>query len=328
MPTTNELSPKTLQEAILHFSDEQNCIDAVAKMRWPDGVTCPACGHKKHYYLKTKRRWKCAECWRQFSAKLGTIFEKSPIPLNKWLLAMWLVTSCKNGVSSWEIHRAIGVTQKTAWFMMHRIRLSMQDGSIVKLGGEGKEVEADETFIGGKARNMHMDVRKRRITGRGISGKQVVWGVLERGGDVRCEVIVDTMKPRIHRLVKKHVAAETALYTDALGSYRGLDAEYAHKVVDHAVAYVDGRVSTNGLENFWSLLKRSISGTYVSVEPFHLFRYLGEQSFRFNNRSRREKPIHDGERFSKALAQIAGKRVTYKELTGKEHLPVVAAEPF
>jgi transposase-like protein len=203
-------------------------------------------------------------------------------------------------------------------FMLHRLRLYFKNGSLVKLGGPGNEVEADETYIGGKARNMHLSQRKRRISSTGPKGKQPVWGVMERGGEVRCEVIPDTMKPRIQKIVRKHVAAETALYTDAMGSYRGLESEYAHKVVDHAVAYVDGRVHTNSLENFWSLLKRSIGGTYVSVEPFHLFRYLDEQTFRFNTRKDKSgKKLTDGDRFSLALSQIAGKRLTFAEVTGK-----------
>lgn len=140
--------PKTLQQAIQHFSDEQTCIDTVAKMRWPEGPGCPACGHKEHYYLKTQKRWKCKDCGKQFSVKLGTIFEDSPIGLDKWLLALWMIANCKNGVSSYEVHRAIGVTQKTAWFMLHRIRLAMKSGSIMKLGSEGGPVEADETFVG------------------------------------------------------------------------------------------------------------------------------------------------------------------------------------
>jgi transposase-like protein len=326
MPTSNELSPKTLQEAILTFSDEQTCIDAVAAMRWPDGKpTCPACGHQDHYYLKTQKRWKCRECWKQFSVKVGTIMEDSPIPLTKWLLAMWMITNCRNGVSSWEIHRAIRVTQKSAWFMLHRIRLSMQDGSTVKLGANGAEVEADETFIGGKARNMHVDVRKRRIRGQGYhDSKVIVMGMMERGGSIRTHVIPDRNKMTMHTMVKKHVDAGSALFTDEHHGYYGLSPEYKHQVIEHATKYADGKVHTNCMENFWSLLKRTLGGTYISVEPFHLFRYLDEAAFRFNNRNRKHKPVHDGERFKKALAQIAGKRITYTELTGKERLP----EPF
>ena len=305
--------PKTLQQAIKYFSNEQVCIDTVAKMRWPNGPECPACGHKEHYYLKTQRRWKCKECYKQFSVKLGTIFEDSALGLDKWLAALWMLVNCKNGISSYEVARDLGITQKSAWFMMHRLRRAMQKGSLMKLGGDGSEVEVDETFIGGKARNMHLDKRQRRITGTGGKDKTAVMGILERDSEVRTVVIPNRRKKVLQEEVQKHVAAGTALYTDALLSYDGLANDYAHKVIDHAEAYVDGRVHTNSLENFWSLLKRGISGTYVSVEPFHLFRYLDEQSFRYNNR----KEMNDADRFNLALSQIAGKRLTFAELTGK-----------
>ena len=240
--------------------------------------------------------------------------EDSAISLDKWLMAMWLVTNCKNGVSSYEIARDVKVTQKSAWFMLHRIRLAMQDeffGS--KLGGNGGEVEVDETFIGGKARNMHVGKRQRRITGTGGKDKTAVMGFMERGGKLRTVVVPNRRRSALQAEVRKHVEAGAALYTDALMSYEGLATDYAHKVVDHAAQYVDGRVHTNSLENFWSLLKRGVSGTYVSVEPFHLFRYLDEQMFRFNNR----KDLDDAGRFDLAVSQIIGKRLTFAELTGK-----------
>jgi transposase-like protein len=306
--------PKTLQEAIVYFSDPDRCLDYVKAWRWPDGiVVCPTCGKKNARFLEKQRLWQCSthHSKRQFSVKVGTIMEDSPLGLDKWLVAMWLVANCKNGVSSCEIARALGLTQKTAWFMDHRIRLSMQDNVFgSKLGGE---VEADETFIGGKARNMHVSERKRRITGTGTKDKTAVIGILERGGKVRTSVVPNRRKSTLQAEVRKHVEAGAALYTDALLSYEGLAGDYAHQVVDHAVQYVDGRVHTNGLENFWSLLKRGVSGTYVSVEPFHLFRYLDEQAFRFNNRK-----ATDADRFNMALSGVVGKRVTYRELTGKE----------
>jgi transposase-like protein len=318
----SQSKPKTLQAAIKHFSDEQTCIDTVALVKWPDGKpVCPKCGGTEHYYLATQKRWKCrnGKCGKQFSVKVGTIFEDSPLPLEKWLLAMWMIANCKNGVSSWEIHRAIGVTQKSAWFMMHRIRLAMQNGSIVKLGGNGGEVEADETFIGGKARNMHKSVRARRITGRGHNqlDKVIVMGMLERGGKVRAMVIPDRKRETLQPIVKTHIESGSELFTDELTGYQGLSAEYRHQIVDHAVKYVDGKVHTNGMENFWSLTKRTLGGTYVSVEPFHLFRYLDEQVFRFDNRATKNNPVHDGDRFAMVLSNVAGRRLTYKELTGK-----------
>jgi transposase-like protein len=308
-----EHEPKSLQEAIIYFSNPNNCIDYLAVRRWPNGVVCPNCGSDSVSFNADRKTWKCASHHprREFSVKVGTIFEDSPISLDKWLTATWMLTNCKNGVSSYEIARDVRVTQKSAWFMLHRIRLALQDdffGS--KLGGE---VEVDETFIGGKARNMHVSERKRRITGTGGHDKTAVVGILERGGKVRASVIPSRRKTVLQQEVRKHVTAGAALYTDALLSYEGLASDYAHQVVDDATQYVDGRVHTNGLENFWSLLKRGVSGTYVSVEPFHLFRYLDEQMFRFNNR----KDLDDAGRFDIAVSQIVGKRLTFAQLTGK-----------
>jgi transposase-like protein len=306
--------PKSLQEAIVYFSNSDNCIDYLAIRRWPDGkVVCPTCGCETVKFSEKRRTWTCAKhhAKREFSIKIGTVMEDSPIPLDKWLTATWMVTNCKNGISSYEIARDVKVTQKSAWFMLHRIRLAMQDdffGS--KLDGE---VEVDETFIGGKARNMHVSERKRRITGTGGKDKTAVVGILERGGKVRASVIPNRRRKVLQEEVRKHVTAGAALYTDALLSYEGLASDYAHQVVDHATQYVDGRVHTNGLENFWSLLKRGISGTYVSVEPFHLFRYLDEQMFRFNNR----KDLDDAGRFDLTVSQLVGKRLTFSQLTGK-----------
>lgn len=306
----------TLQEAIVYFSDLNRCRELLVAYRWPDSVICPRCGSKSVTWQPKYNRWQCSvhHDLRQFTIKTGTIFEDSNVGLDKWLCAMWQVINCKNGVSSYEVHRAIGVTQKTAWFMDHRIRYALTTGSIDKLTGE---VEADETFIGGKARNMHVAQRKRRITGTGTKDKTAVMGILERGGKVRTIVVPNRKKSALQAEVRKHVEAGSALYTDALLSYEGLEGDYAHMVVDHAVQYVDGKVHTNGLENFWSLFKRGINGTYVSVEPFHLFRYLDEQEFRFNNRGTRENPITDGDRFDIAVRQIVGKRLTWNQLTGK-----------
>ncbi|MGB7599908.1 MAG: IS1595 family transposase [Candidatus Sulfotelmatobacter sp.] len=312
--------PKSLQEAVVYFSNPDNCIDYLAIRRWPNGkVVCPSCGCETVKFSEKRRTWTCAKhhAKREFSVKIGTVMEDSPISLDKWMVAAWLVTNCKNGISSYEIARDVKVTQKSAWFMLHRIRLAMQDdffGS--KLNGE---VEVDETFIGGKARNMHVSERKRRITGTGGKDKTAVVGILERGGKVRVSVIPNRRRKVLQEEVRKHVTAGAALYTDALLSYEGLAGEYAHQVVDHATQYVDGRVHTNGLENFWSLLKRGISGTYVSVEPFHLFRYLDEQMFRFNNR----KDLDDKGRFDLTISQIVGKRLTFAELTGKSGGPTV-----
>jgi transposase-like protein len=306
--------PKSLQEAIVYFSNPDNCIDYLAIRRWPDGkVICPTCGSDKVKFNPARRLWQCSthHAKRQFSIKVGTVMEDSAISLDKWMTATWLVTNCKNGVSSYEIARDVRVTQKSAWFMLHRIRLAMQDdffGS--KLGGE---VEVDETFIGGKSRNMHLSKRKQRITGTGGADKTIVFGMLERGGRVRAKVMPNRKRESVQPEIRQHVAAGTALYSDEWVAYKGLETDYAHQVIDHAVQYVDGRVHTNSMENFWSLLKRGIAGTYVSVEPFHLFRYLDEQMFRFNNR----KDIDDAGRFDLVVSQLVGKRLTFAELTGK-----------
>src|SRR5438105_4112030 len=320
--------PKTLQSAIKHYSDEQVCIDAVARLRWPDGPVCPACGHKEHYYLKTQKRWKCKECYKQFTVKLGTIFEDSPIPLQKWLPALWMLVNCRNGVSSYEIARDLGVSQKAGWFMLQRLRLALQNNSFVKLGGPNSTpVEADETFIGGKARFMHKSKRERMSRNGGMqggSGKAVVMGMLQRGGQVRAQVIPDRKNNITEKIVRELVEPGTEVHSDEFAGYYGLKDGYVHKVINHLEGYVKENVHTNGIENFWSLLKRGLGGTYVAVEPFHLFRYVDEQAFRFNNRKDGDRKISDAERFDAALSQIVGKRLTFTELTGKDG----SATPF
>jgi transposase-like protein len=322
-------SPKTLQEAIQFFSDFDNCRHFMAAVRWPDGVIkCPTCLSDKVIYLEKARLYKCRKIHPQqkFSLKVGTVFEDSPIPLQKWLPALWLLVACKNGVSSYEIHRALGVTQKTAWFMLHRIRLAMKTdafGNLHKLGGEGfGPVEVDETFVGGQLKNMHRERRARFAaesghTG-GATGKTVVMGMLDRElRQVRAKVVPNVKRETLQREVLNNVRYGSQVYTDDALAYDDLRSRFVHDVVNHAERYVDGQVHTNGIENFWSLLKRSLSGTYIAVEPFHLDRYLDEQIFRFNNRTTRDNPLNDGDRFMLALSQIVGKRLTYAEVTGK-----------
>lgn len=270
--------PSTLQDAVLYFAEPDNCISYLAARRWPHGVVCPTCGSKNVSFVASRRLWQCKTRHpkAQFSIKVGTIFEDSPIKLDKWLLAMWMLANCKNGVSSYEIHRATGISQKSAWFMLQRIRFALQGEEGGKLSGE---VEVDETFIGGKARNMHKSVNARRITGTGGKDKTAVMGIVQRGGKVRTKVVGDTKKKTLQAEVRKHVEAGSALYSDALRSYDGLEADYAHQVIDHAICYVDGMVHTNTMENFWSCLKRALNGTYISVEPFHLFATLTNRHF-------------------------------------------------
>lgn len=274
--------PKTLLEAIQYFSDLDVATEFVARLRWPDRPACPRCGvvDSKHYYLKTRRLWKCRACKKLFSVKVGTIFEDSPLGLDKWLPAVWLIANCKNGISSYELARHLGIQQKSAWFMLHRIRLAMQTGTFEKLVGE---VEVDETYIGGLARNMHKSKRAEKITGTGTSGKVAVMGLLERHGEVRTKIVPDTKSRTLKVEVRENVESGSEVHADTFQFYQGLDAEYIHNVVDHAESYVKGHVHTNGLENFWSHLKRGIKGTYVSVEPYHLIRYLDEQAFGLTN---------------------------------------------
>jgi transposase-like protein len=314
--------PKTLREAILYFADYENCRKAVEAIRWPDGVvTCPTCGSDKVTWLASQKRYKCyaKHPKAQFSLKVGTIFEDSALGFEKWLPALWLLTNCKNGISSYELGRALGVTQKSAWFMLSRLRLALQGEDGGKMSGT---VEVDETFIGGKARNMSR-AKKRRMgisMGRSMAGKVAVMGLLERHiekgrSQVRLLGLDGRQKRHLQTPVRKYVEAGSTINTDALFSYQGLSANdtYTHNVIDHAERYVDGTVHTNSMENFWSLLKRALKGTYVSVEPFHLFRYLDEQAFRFNNRA-----MTDAARFAVALKGIINKRLTYTALTGSE----------
>jgi transposase-like protein len=307
--------PTTLQEAIAFFADEDRALDYFSERRWPNGEpVCPYCGSAAVLFLKNQRRWKCGtdHAKRQFSIKVGTVMEDSPLPLGKWLMAMWMVANCKNGVSSYEIHRAIGVTQKSAWFMLQRIRLAMQSAQGGgKLGGT---VEVDETFIGGKARNMHKHVRDRKVPRHaGHSGKAIVVGLLDRhSGKVRAKQIPNTKYLTLSAEIREHVRPGSKLYTDQNPSYRDIELDYEHRAVNHAAEeYVRGAVHTNGIENFWSLLKRSIRGTYVSVEPFHLFRYVDEQVFRFNERKDEE---GDRGRLKTLTSFVGGQHLTYKEL--------------
>lgn len=309
--------PQHLLSAIRHFSDLDLCQDFLVKLHWPNGVTCPTCGSADLYYKANRRVWQCKTKHprQQFTVKVGTIMEDSPIGLDKWLAAMWMIGNDKNGVSSYEIARALDVTQKTAWFLLHRIRLAMQEDGDGLFGGT---VEVDETFIGGKARNMHKTKRAAQIKGRGSVGKVAVMGLLERHGmdtesRVRTRIVPNTRKGTLTGIVRENVTKGATVYSDALSSYDPLADQYTHEVVDHAEEYVRGKVHTNGIENFWSLLKRGLKGTYVSVEPFHLFRYLDEQAFRYNNRKLEG---GDGARFEKIAAAVVGKRLTYAELIG------------
>jgi len=318
-------SPKTLQQAIQFFSDFENCRQFMISVRWPDGkVRCPLCNSEKVTYLEKARLYRCySDHKRQkFSLKVETVFEDSPIPLEKWLPAVWLLAACKNGVSSYELHRALGVTQKSAWFMLHRIRTAMQTGGFgktTKIGGPNSEVEVDETFIGGQKKNMHVDKKVRYEARGGASGKTVVQGILDRNlREMRAKVVPNVKRETLQAEIMKEVKYGSKVYTDDAVAYMGeMNHHFVNEMVNKTQSYVRDRVHVNGVENFWSLLKRTLSGTYVAVEPFHLGRYVDEQVFRFNNRGTKELPMKDSDRFRKALSQIVGKRLTFAEVTGK-----------
>jgi transposase-like protein len=316
-------APKTLLEAIQYFSDEQVCINAVAEMRWPNGVMCPHCEAETPYWLETQKRWKCRKCRKQFSVKAGSIFEDSPIPLQKWLPTLWMLVNCKNGVSSHEIKRSLGVTQKTAWFMLQRLRLVLRGKSPEKISGNGGPVEIDETFVGGNLKNMHQDKKVRYQKRGGSHGKAIVMGMLERETrQVRAQVIPNVKRETLQNEILNQIESGATIYTDRYTGYDNLaEKEFVHETVNHLDEYVRGQVHTQGIENFWSLLKRGLKGTYVAVEPFHLDRYIDEQVFRYNNRATKDNPLDDSDRFYFALSQVAGKRLTYAELTGKLERP-------
>lgn len=301
--------PRNLLEAVRFFADLDVATAFAARFRWPHGPTCPRCQSKEYGYLKSRRLWRCKGCRHQYSVKVGTFMEDSPLGLDKWMVAIWMVANCKNGVSSHEMARSLGITQKSAWFMLHRVRLTMQQKAQRKLAGE---VEADESYVGGRGANMHKARKAKHGGKRGAAYKTPVMGMLERDGEVRANVLPNAKRRTVQDEVRRHVVAGSSLYSDAFASYTGLEDDYDHRVVDHTKAYVIGRVHTNGLENFWSLLKRSLKGTYVYADPAHLHRYVDEQVFRYNTREG-----DDSDRFVEALSNAPGKRVTWKELTGR-----------
>ena len=324
----DEKIPKSLMQAIRYFSNPDICVEFVAAMRWPDGAVCPWCDSQNNGFLKTRRIWKCRDCRKQFSVKQGTIFEDSPIPLDKWLTAVWLIVNCKNGISSYEISRNLKLTQKSAWFVLHRVRLALRNGSLEKMGNDGSPVEVDEAFIGGNPKFMHASRRNKLSIKRGINAdhKTAVMGMLDRETrQVRAKLIPDVTRETLQNEILRELERGATVYTDGATGYDNLARkEFVHETVNHMEEYVRGQVHTQSIENFWSLLKRGLKGTYVAVEPFHLSRYLDEQVFRFNNRATKDNPLDDADRFMLAVSQISGKRLTYADLTGK----VEETEPF
>ena len=308
-------TPRTLQQAIVAFGNPDHAFQFALNLRFPNGVvSCPRCGSEKHSFVKTRRIWHCKGCKKQFSLKVGTIFEDSPISLDKWMMAIWMLTNCKNGVSSYELGRSIGVRQQTAWFMLHRIREAMKSGTFTKMGDSGP-VEVDEAFVGGKPKNMHADKRLKMQTAmNGYAEKAIVVGLLERNTrQVRANVVPNVKRETLQNAILENVGFGSTVYTDGWPGYDGLKkAQFVHETVNHIEEYVRGNVHTQGIENFWSCLKRTLRGTYVAVEPYHLDAYVTEQVFRFNN----SRVINDGQRFEKVMGNVAGRRLTYATLTG------------
>jgi transposase-like protein len=327
------MEPKTLQAAILYFADPKNCHEYLVARRWPNGVTCPKCGSDNVKFMEKYNRWNCRQKHEspQFTLKTGTVMEDSPIGLDKWLVALWMVVNCKNGVSSYEIHRSLGVTQKTAWFLDHRIRLMLGHNPEEKLGSTGGAVEVDEAYLGGDAKNKHGRKKsfqlqesenwhgKRSVyvgkgkTGRGTE-KTPVFGMLDRETrQVRARVVPNVKREVLLDAILNNVEPGGKVYSDSYPAYKALGKmDFVHDTVNHVTEYVRGEVHTNGIENFWALLKRGLKGTYVAVEPFHLDRYIDEQVFRYNNRK-----LTDAQRFDLATKGMVGKRLTYAEVTGK-----------
>jgi transposase-like protein len=322
--------PRTLQEAIAYFADPQRAFDYAVKLRWPNGdISCPRCTARKYSFIKTRRIWFCYACKRQFTVKVKTIMEDSALGLDKWMTAVWMLVACKNGISSHELGRVLGITQKSAWFMLHRIREALKKHSFdsSKIGGEGNTVEADETFVGGVTKNMHKAQRV-RAEGKGpYKNKTIVQGILDRNlRQVRATVVPNVTRETLQNEILKNVKHGSTVYTDNAVAYdNGMQRRFIHDVVNKTEAYVRGQVHVNGMENFWSLLKRGLRGTYVAVEPFHLSRYVDEQVFRYNDRKVGDLKTTDAERFATAMSLIAGRRLTYSDLTGKSDSPHHAA---
>jgi transposase-like protein len=319
---------KTLQEAIAYFADPDRAFEAAVRFRFPDGrIYCPRCSAEKFSFIKTRKLWFCYACQRQFTVKVKTIMEDSALGLDKWMTAIWMLSNCKNGVSSHELARSLGITQKSAWFMLQRIRTALKERRFAggKLGGGSKSsaaVEADETFVGGKAGNMHK-ARRAKLEEKGpLMNKTIVQGMFDREArKVRAQVVPNVSRETLQHILLKNIKFGSVVYTDNAVGYDKVSYNFVHDVVNHTYEYVRGEVHTNSIENFWSLLKRTLRGTYVCVEPFHLSRYVDEQVFRFNNRKDGDRKITDSERFAAAMAGLAGRRLTYAELTGKDESP-------
>lgn len=316
---SHDETPDTLQEIIRYFSDVERAFEYMTTLRWPDGVTCPHCHRKDHTFIRTRKIWRCKGCRKQFSLKKGTIMEASPLGYDKWVITFWLLANCKNGISSYELARHIGVCQKSAWFLLQRAREVMITKDFEPRRKFSGITEADEFYHGGEAKNMHKWKREQKIKGRGGSGKVIVLGVMKRGGEVRVTVAPDTKRETVQGFIKQNVRKGSKVFTDTMGGYSGLGASYTHETVAHSAhEYVRGEVHCNSMENFWSLVARIFSGTYIYCAAGHLPRYLSEQVYRFNNRK-----VTDAVRFERVISRIAGQRLTFQQLLFENRKPKV-----
>ncbi|MFV0237003.1 MAG: IS1595 family transposase [Flavobacteriales bacterium] len=297
-----------LIEVMMHFSDEQVCKDYLAELRWANGIFCPHCENDDKIYTM-KRNYKCAKCRKQFSVTKGSIFENSGIPLQKWFAGVWLITSHKKGISSLQLHRDLGITQKSAWFMLQRIRFAIRTKSFNRK--LENTVEADETYIGGKNKNRHQDKKVPNAQGRSTKDKTAVFGLVERNGRVTAMKVKRTDKNTLQSIINKNVSLNANLMTDEWKAYKGLSKNYSHLVVKHGEGqYVNGKAHTNTIEGFWSLLKRGIIGIYHNVSAKHLNAYVDEFEYRYNT-----KHISCVERFNNMLS-LSNSRLTYNQLIG------------
>lgn len=306
---------ETLLQFQDHFRDEQVCCDHLATLRWGAGnpAACPFCGVIGAYTVEGGKRYKCKDkqCHKKFSVTVGTVFENTKLPLRLFFCAIWLASNSSKGVSSLQLSRNLGVTQKTGWFILCRIREMFMETAPLMLKGT---VEADETVVGGAEGNKHLDKRTPGATGR--ADKAVVLGILERDGKVVVKPIADSKRATIQPIIRKHVVINSTVNTDEWKAYKGLKG-YTHHTVNHSAGeYVDGVAHTNGIENFWSLIHRGINGIYHQVSPKHLHRYCDEYAYRFNNRT-----VCQQEKFNIAVFQADGRRLTYRRLIGKDVTP-------
>jgi len=299
---------KTLTEFTDYFCDEAVCVKHFTESRFRNGEYCPHCRHDKIYLCANGKRYHCAKCKQDFTIRTKTVFGESKLPLRKWYMAIYLLATSGKGISSVQLAKQVGVTQKTGWFIDHRVRSAMKQNK----GNLFGTIEADETFIGGLSKNMHKAKRKEAITGTGGKGKAAVFGLRSRAGEVRAQVIESTNREVLHAEIKNNVAQGATLYTDMWVAYRGLSAMFKHAAVDHgAKEYVNGDCHTNGIESFWALFKRGYHGVYHQMSKKHLQRYVNEFTFRVNRRTKSMQTI-----FTEVLNNITDSpQLPYKQLT-------------